>query len=248
MQAPPRNRPPKTRRSRLPTASVRCSNASASRRPEAFLAQYRAAAAQAPQPLVAPEHETALLNLFLIEKAAYEIRYEAANRPTWLGLPVRGLAGARKATCWAIPARRMFPPGPARRTRPLPAEPTMNERDPFVGLGASDIDALVEARHPDPFSQLGLHQTDVGPIVRVLVPNCVRCDGGSARKDGETLGKLTQVHPGGLFIGFVREDAPVPVTDRLARYPSGNRGPRIHSARCCPTRRSAGYPAAIRMR
>ena len=36
--------------------------------------------------------EDALLDLFLIEKAAYEIRYEAANRPAWLSLPTRGLA------------------------------------------------------------------------------------------------------------------------------------------------------------
>jgi maltose alpha-D-glucosyltransferase/alpha-amylase len=33
----------------------------------------------------------ALLDLFLIEKAAYEIVYEAANRPTWIGVPVAGL-------------------------------------------------------------------------------------------------------------------------------------------------------------
>ncbi|HTH62590.1 MAG TPA: maltose alpha-D-glucosyltransferase [Paraburkholderia sp.] len=59
---------------------------------EAFLSQYRAAAANAPQPLVGATHEQGLLDLFLIEKAAYEIRYEAANRPTWLALPVRGLA------------------------------------------------------------------------------------------------------------------------------------------------------------
>jgi maltose alpha-D-glucosyltransferase/alpha-amylase len=59
---------------------------------DAFLVQYRAAVADAPTPLVAPEAEQALLDLFLIEKAAYEIRYEAANRPTWLNLPVRGLA------------------------------------------------------------------------------------------------------------------------------------------------------------
>jgi maltose alpha-D-glucosyltransferase/alpha-amylase len=32
-----------------------------------------------------------LLSLFLIEKAAYEIGYEAANRPTWLGVPLAGL-------------------------------------------------------------------------------------------------------------------------------------------------------------
>jgi maltose alpha-D-glucosyltransferase/alpha-amylase len=36
--------------------------------------------------------ERALLDLFLIEKAAYEIVYEAANRPTWIGVPLAGLS------------------------------------------------------------------------------------------------------------------------------------------------------------
>jgi maltose alpha-D-glucosyltransferase/alpha-amylase len=33
-----------------------------------------------------------LLALFTIEKAAYEVGYEAANRPDWLGVPLRGLS------------------------------------------------------------------------------------------------------------------------------------------------------------
>jgi maltose alpha-D-glucosyltransferase/alpha-amylase len=32
-----------------------------------------------------------LLQLFTIQKAVYEIGYEAANRPAWLPIPVRGL-------------------------------------------------------------------------------------------------------------------------------------------------------------
>jgi maltose alpha-D-glucosyltransferase / alpha-amylase len=32
-----------------------------------------------------------LLNLFMIEKSAYEIRYEATNRPSWLPIPLGGL-------------------------------------------------------------------------------------------------------------------------------------------------------------
>jgi maltose alpha-D-glucosyltransferase/alpha-amylase len=32
-----------------------------------------------------------LLKLFLLEKAAYEICYEAANRPGWLDVPLQGL-------------------------------------------------------------------------------------------------------------------------------------------------------------
>jgi maltose alpha-D-glucosyltransferase / alpha-amylase len=33
-----------------------------------------------------------LLDLFLIEKAAYEVVYESANRPTWIDVPLHGLA------------------------------------------------------------------------------------------------------------------------------------------------------------
>jgi len=38
-----------------------------------------------------PETFRALLDLFLIEKALYELRYEIANRPDWLEIPLRGL-------------------------------------------------------------------------------------------------------------------------------------------------------------
>jgi len=38
-----------------------------------------------------------LLNLFLVEKAAYEVCYEAANRPEWIGIPLQGLARALAA-------------------------------------------------------------------------------------------------------------------------------------------------------
>jgi maltose alpha-D-glucosyltransferase/alpha-amylase len=41
-----------------------------------------------------PQHAASrrsLLDLFIIEKAAYEVAYEAANRPTWLPIPIQGL-------------------------------------------------------------------------------------------------------------------------------------------------------------
>ncbi|HTJ90536.1 MAG TPA: putative maltokinase, partial [Acidocella sp.] len=59
-----------------------------------FYDAYRAVAQQA-VPRWAPDakSEAALLNLFLLEKSAHEICFEAANRPGWLGIPVRGLAG-----------------------------------------------------------------------------------------------------------------------------------------------------------
>ncbi len=56
-----------------------------------FLGAYRDVLNAAPRRWVAREAETPLLDLFLLEKAAYELRYEAANRPAWLPIPLRGL-------------------------------------------------------------------------------------------------------------------------------------------------------------
>jgi maltose alpha-D-glucosyltransferase/alpha-amylase len=58
----------------------------------AFLEAYREVLQSAPTPWIGEQAEQSMLDLFLLEKAAYEIRYEAANRPTWLPLPVIGLA------------------------------------------------------------------------------------------------------------------------------------------------------------
>ena len=55
-----------------------------------FLAAYRAVLHDGPAWVPQPA-EQPLLDLFLLEKAAYEIRYEAANRPTWLPIPLAGL-------------------------------------------------------------------------------------------------------------------------------------------------------------
>ena len=53
----------------------------------AFLAAYREAAAGLPG-----MDRDELLDFFLAEKAAYEICYEAANRPAWLPIPLSGLS------------------------------------------------------------------------------------------------------------------------------------------------------------
>ena len=56
-----------------------------------FLEAYRTTLERSPNPWVPRDAEASLLDLFLLEKAAYEIRYEAANRPAWLPIPLRGL-------------------------------------------------------------------------------------------------------------------------------------------------------------
>jgi maltose alpha-D-glucosyltransferase/alpha-amylase len=58
----------------------------------AFMRGYDEALERASRPWVGAEGRDALIDLFLLEKAAYEILYEAANRPHWVGIPVQGLA------------------------------------------------------------------------------------------------------------------------------------------------------------
>ncbi len=56
-----------------------------------FLSTYVAEAKGMPSYPEDPEVAAGLLDLFLLQKAFYEIAYEAANRPTWLSIPLRGV-------------------------------------------------------------------------------------------------------------------------------------------------------------
>ena len=57
---------------------------------QTFLAAYREAAYGENIPMKA-EADDALRRMFVLEKSAYEICYEAANRPTWLSVPLHGM-------------------------------------------------------------------------------------------------------------------------------------------------------------
>jgi maltose alpha-D-glucosyltransferase/alpha-amylase len=57
----------------------------------AFMLAYREAAYAGPI-AYSEEAERSLLQLFTLEKAAYEVCYEAANRPDWVAVPLNGLA------------------------------------------------------------------------------------------------------------------------------------------------------------
>jgi maltose alpha-D-glucosyltransferase / alpha-amylase len=76
---------------------------------ERFIAGYRQAVAGCASVPVDDETFDRLLNLFLLEKVLYEIRYEATNRPDWLPIPVGGAVRL-------LAALR----GPAGTARPLP--------------------------------------------------------------------------------------------------------------------------------
>jgi maltose alpha-D-glucosyltransferase/alpha-amylase len=58
---------------------------------DAFLEGYRAAIAGTPSVPSGARKMDALLELFVLEKAFYEISYELANRPSWVRIPLEGI-------------------------------------------------------------------------------------------------------------------------------------------------------------
>jgi len=57
----------------------------------AFAEEYRAAIGDCPSWPVQPVVADGLLRLFTVQKLFYEVGYEAANRPSWLRIPLRGI-------------------------------------------------------------------------------------------------------------------------------------------------------------
>ncbi|CAN5905384.1 maltose alpha-D-glucosyltransferase [soil metagenome] len=58
---------------------------------EAFLEGYAEGAREAASYPEDKEHARQLIDLFTLEKALYEIRYELDNRPDWVGIPIKGV-------------------------------------------------------------------------------------------------------------------------------------------------------------
>ena len=73
-------------------------------------------------------------------------------------------------------------------------------------VSGADLQAILGARHGDPFSVLGPHQTDAGLAIRAFVPNADELS--VITPDGRALGTLTLKHPHGFFEGLMPEAEP----------------------------------------
>jgi maltose alpha-D-glucosyltransferase / alpha-amylase len=69
----------------------------------AFLEGYQEAVAECPCYPEDPAQAQALIRLFTLEKALYELRYELANRPAWAGIPIRGILALLESATAAQP-------------------------------------------------------------------------------------------------------------------------------------------------
>jgi 1,4-alpha-glucan branching enzyme len=83
-------------------------------------------------------------------------------------------------------------------------------------LPDADVDALVGARHGDPFSILGMHVVDGEVVVRALLPQASRVHVVDAA-DGAIVGELPLVEKSGFFAGsFAGRHAPFRYRLRVA--------------------------------
>jgi 1,4-alpha-glucan branching enzyme len=92
-------------------------------------------------------------------------------------------------------------------------------------LSAADIDALINARNPEPRSLLGYHEVarkDEQPLclVRVLEPDAVQVE--VLWDDGATPSPLQRIHPAGLFEGRVPFRRPLQPYRLQIRYRDGH--------------------------
>ncbi|HET6468114.1 MAG TPA: 1,4-alpha-glucan branching protein GlgB [Geminicoccaceae bacterium] len=71
----------------------------------------------------------------------------------------------------------------------------------MAGLDRGTIDALLEARHGDPFGVLGPHEQEGRMVVRALVPHAETLE--VLDESGRPIATLARVHDDGLFAGPV---------------------------------------------
>ena len=84
---------------------------------------------------------------------------------------------------------------------------TPGRDDLLAGIEPSNVQALVEGRHGDPFSILGQHPAGGGSIVRVFMPGAKSVEVLRRQTDGEP-DRLHLVHGDGLFAGRIDHQAP----------------------------------------
>jgi 1,4-alpha-glucan branching enzyme len=76
----------------------------------------------------------------------------------------------------------------------------------LADIEPASVQALVEGRHGDPFGILGSHPVDGGSIVRVYMPGALAVEV-LARETGRSLARLQLIHSGGLFAGWLDQQA-----------------------------------------
>ncbi|MEQ8964333.1 MAG: 1,4-alpha-glucan branching protein GlgB [Azospirillaceae bacterium] len=115
-------------------------------------------------------------------------------------------APGKSATRKAAPAKAPAAKAATAKTPKKTAAPAGKASGKGAAKGLTDagtIAAIVEARHGDPFSVLGMHEAGGATIIRAFLPDADKVEVVNA-DSGETDATLDKVHVTGFFEGEVR--------------------------------------------
>ena len=129
---------------------------------------------------------TDILDAFVLDKALYEVTYEARNRPDWLTIPVGALerivSGTQSPDAEPVKAPSKVPEPEPNNERPaIPAERLDEPKDkpkeapmsttPIPAtVDVRELQALVSGEHRDPHRVLGAHLGNGTVTFRVIRP------------------------------------------------------------------------------
>jgi hypothetical protein len=152
------------------------------------------------------------MDLFLLEKALYELRYEIANRPDWVAIPARG------SSSW-------------------PAEPNDNEKTTMnKAMTQHGVELWNGAPHP-----LGRHLGRPGREFRALLAPCREGRAVPVRRDGRRETRIPlRERTDFVWHGYVRRSGPASSTATACTAPSSPRKATASTrTSCCSIRTRA---------
>ena len=135
-----------------------------------------------------PATSSAVLTAMELDKALYEVVYEARHRPAWVGIPVAAVRALVAPTPTPTERSSEAPSDPTERASEATSDPTERaggvqdlyenagspgETSTKVGvkpLAAAEVELLLRGLHRDPHSLLGAHPHDGGITIRALRP------------------------------------------------------------------------------